>query len=157
MAQKFECYRQTPRDTRRTWRCYNLDFRKLSFHALCYLIYRTVRLFVGPSVCLSVSSVAPADWMSRNVTSYIGRPPNHRRLQFHNISDNKMADTRVSKSVATQASLTWGKSITVYGPWNIIHCSQFSCGMYNLYSICAVNVLWCCAAEHVAAGSVQLL
>ena len=110
-----------------------------------------------PSVCLSLSSVAPADWKSRNMTSYIGRPPKHRRLQFNNISDNNMAETRICKSVATRASLTSVKSITVYGPWNIIHCSQFSCGMYNLYSICAVNVLWCCAAEHVAAASVQLL
>jgi len=31
---------------------------------------------------------------------------------------------------------------------------EFSCRMYSLQSICTVNVLVCCAAEHVEVASV---
>jgi len=69
-------------------------------HTLCYLYYCTV----GLSVCLSASSVEPADRMSRNMTSYIWRLPKHRRLPFPTISDN-MAERRIYELVTTQASL----------------------------------------------------
>jgi hypothetical protein len=67
---------------------------------------------------------------------------------------DNMADTRFCETVAKQDSLTWGKLITVYGPRNDFHCLKNSCTLYSLYSIYTVNVMCCCAAEHVAAASV---
>ena len=107
-VQKIECYGQTHYGIRTMWRFRCLDFRKLSFaevQSLCCLYYRTV------CVCLLASSVERADRMSRHMTSYIWRPPNHDRFQFPTVSKNNMADKRFCEAVATQASLTWRKSM----------------------------------------------
>jgi hypothetical protein len=82
-------------------------------HSLRFLYYRTV------CVC------PPAAGLSRYMTSYFWRPPKHRTFQFHTISNNNMADTRIFEAVATRASLTWRKSINIYRSWNIVHCVRW--------------------------------
>jgi hypothetical protein len=110
----------------------SVDFGRLSFvesHAIYYLCCRTVCLSVCLYICLCLSvcvSFRFICWnVGSNVTIYdviIWRSPKHHRFQFPTISNNNMADRRICEALTTQASLPWGKSINVYGHWNIREC-----------------------------------